>query len=60
VERQGLKQIQVGTVGVTKIEGSADFSCPDCEVTISLEDETQSVHSVLETNVEMYLYIGRR
>jgi hypothetical protein len=60
VERQGLKQIQVSTVGVIKIKGSVDFSCPDCEVTISLEDETESVHSALETNVEMYLYIGRR
>lgn len=60
MERQGLKQIQVSTVSVTKIEGSVDFSCLDCEVTISLEYETKSVHSVLETNVEMYLYIGRR
>lgn len=51
MEQQELKQIQVNTVGMTKIEGAGDFSCPDCEVTISLEDETESVHSVLETNV---------
>lgn len=51
MERQGLRQIQVSTVGMTKIEGSVDFYCSDCEVTISPEDETESVHSVLETDV---------
>ncbi len=51
MERQGLKQIQVHTIDLTKIEGNGDFSCPNCRVTISPEDETESVHSVLETNV---------
>jgi len=51
VERQGLKQIQVHTIDLTKIEGNGEFSCPNFRVTISPEDETESVHSVLETKV---------
>lgn len=51
MERQGLKQIQVRTIDLAKIEGNGDFSCPNRRVTISLEDEAESVYSVLETKV---------
>lgn len=51
MERQGLKRIQVRTTDLEKIEGTRDFSCPNRRVTISPEDETESVHSVLETKV---------
>ena len=51
MERQGLKRIQVRTTDLAKIEGTRDFSCPNRRVTISPEDETESVHSVLETKV---------
>lgn len=51
MERQGLKRIQVRTADLAKIEGTRDFSCPNRRVTISPEDETESVHSVLETKV---------
>jgi hypothetical protein len=43
VERQGLKQIQLLTVDVTKIEGNGDFSYPNRTVTISLEAKIRNV-----------------
>ena len=51
MERQELKQNQVRTIGLTKIKGNKDFSCPNCRVTISLEDETESFYSIVETRV---------
>ena len=51
MERQGLKQIQVHTMDLAKIEENGDFSCPNRRVTISLENEAKSVYSVLETKV---------
>jgi len=51
VERQELKQNQVRTIGLTKIKGNKDFSCPNRRGTISLEDETESFYSILETRV---------
>jgi len=40
------------TVDLTKIGGEGDFPCPKCGVTISPDDETEKVYSVLETKVE--------
>jgi len=40
------------TVDLTKIEGEGDFPCPKCGVTISPEDETEKVYSILETRVK--------
>lgn len=51
MERQGLKQIQVCTIDLAKIEGNGDFSYPNRRVTISLEDETVGVYSVLEAKI---------
>jgi len=51
VERQELKQNQVRTIGLAKIKGNKDFSCPNYRVTISLEDETESFYSIVETRV---------
>ena len=51
MKRQGLKQIQVSAVGMTKIEGTVDFFCTNCEAMVSLEDETETVHSIVKTNV---------
>jgi len=39
-------------VDLTKIEGEGDFPCPKCSVTISPEDETGKVYSILETKVK--------
>ena len=51
MERQELKQNQVRTIGLTKIKENKDSSCPNRGVTISLEDETESFYSILETRV---------
>jgi hypothetical protein len=51
VERQGLKQIQLRTIDLTKNEGNEDFSYPNRRVTISPEDQIESVYSVLEAKI---------
>jgi len=40
------------TVDLTKIEGEGDFLCPKCGVTISPEDETEKVYSLLEIKIK--------
>ncbi len=40
------------TVDLTKIEGEGDFPCPKCGVTISPDDETEKVYSILETKIK--------
>jgi len=52
VERQGLKQIQPRMIDLTKIEGNEDFPYPNRRVTISPEDQIESVYSVLEAKIQ--------
>ncbi len=40
------------TVDLTEIEGEGGFPCPKCGVTISPDDETEKVYSILETKVK--------
>jgi len=40
------------TVDLTKIEGEGDFPCPKCGATISPDDETEKVYSIIETKVK--------
>jgi len=40
------------TVDLTKIEGEGDFPCPNCGVSISPDDETEKVYSILEPKVK--------
>ena len=35
-------------VNLAKISGSGDFACPKCGVTISPDDETETVYSIKE------------
>ena len=39
------------TIDLTKIEGDGDFPCPTCGVTISPEDETEKVYTVIKEKV---------
>lgn len=52
MERQGLKQIQPRTIDLIKIEGNEDFPYPNRRVTISPEDQIESVYSVLEAKIQ--------
>jgi predicted RNA-binding Zn-ribbon protein involved in translation (DUF1610 family) len=47
-----MKQIHVYTLDLTKIDGSGDFSCPSCGTTISPDDNTEEVFSILEPKVD--------
>lgn len=39
-------------VDLTKITGKGEFACPKCGVTISPDDETEEVYSILEVKVK--------
>ena len=36
---------------LTKLQGEGDFKCPGCGITISPEDETDSVYVILGTKL---------
>ncbi len=38
-------------VDLTRIQGDGNFSCPNCGVSISPEDETEDVYRILEAKV---------
>lgn len=45
------KQALVTELDLTKIDGNGDFPCPNCGVTISPEDESEDVYTILEEKV---------
>jgi len=46
-----MKQMQVYVLDLTKIDGSGDFPCPKCGITISPDDNTEKAYSILEAKV---------
>jgi uncharacterized C2H2 Zn-finger protein len=49
-----MKQMQVYTVDLTKIDGSGDFPCPRCGAVISPDDCTEEAYSILEPKVDSH------
>ena len=47
-----MKQLLVYKIDLLELEGKGIFLCPYCEVTISPEDETEEIYSVLEAKVK--------
>lgn len=49
-----MKQTHQATfrVDITQIEGDGDFPCPKCGVTISPDDETDTVYEIVDTKVK--------
>ena len=39
-------------VDITQIEGEGNFPCPKCGVTISPDDETETVYKIIDTKVK--------
>ena len=48
MRRLKLEQRLIYKVDLTTIQGNGDFQCPKCGVTISPDDETDEVYTVLE------------
>lgn len=46
-----MKQVLVYKIDLLKLEGKGDFLCPCCRATISPDDDTEKVYSVLEAKV---------
>ena len=47
-----MKQEHLHELDLTKISGKGEFTCPKCGVTISPDDETEEVYSILEVKVK--------
>jgi predicted nucleic-acid-binding Zn-ribbon protein len=47
-----MKQVHAYVLDLTLVQGDGEFKCPKCGVTISPEDETNEVYSVLDAKVE--------
>jgi hypothetical protein len=47
-----LKQILKYKLDLTRIQGNGDFLCPKCGITISPEDETENVYTILEEKLK--------
>ncbi|MCW4022266.1 MAG: hypothetical protein NWF02_03785 [Candidatus Bathyarchaeota archaeon] len=43
-----MEQLLVSCVDLLNIKGNGNFQCPKCGVTISLDDETEDVYSILD------------
>jgi len=39
-------------VDLTQLEGEGDFPCPKCRVTISPDDETETVYRIIDTKIK--------
>jgi predicted RNA-binding Zn-ribbon protein involved in translation (DUF1610 family) len=48
-EVKRMKQIHVYRLDLTKIDGSGEFSCPQCGNVISPDDDTEKAYSIVET-----------
>lgn len=42
---------QIFTIDLARIDGNGDFPCPNCDVMISPEDETENVYTIVDTKV---------
>lgn len=43
---------QIFTIDLAVIEGNGDFPCPNCGVTISPDDETDAVYTIVDTRIK--------
>ena len=46
-----MKQTIVHRLDLTKLDGSGDFSCPECGAAISPDDCSEEAYSILEAKV---------
>jgi len=51
-KKKHAKQILVKELDLTKIDGKGDFTCPSCGVTISPEDETETVYTIIKEKIK--------
>ena len=51
-EGSRTKSLLVSELDLTKIQGKGDFPCPSCGITISPEDETEDVYTILEEKLK--------
>ena len=47
-----MKQNSIFKIDISQVEGAGDVQCPKCGVTISPEDETETVYTIIETKVK--------
>jgi ribosomal protein S27AE len=52
MRKTAVKNSELYTIDLTKIDGDGAFSCPKCGVMISPDDETEEIYKIVETRVE--------
>jgi len=40
------------TIDLARIEGNGDFPCPNCGVSISPDDQTENVYTIVDTRMK--------
>jgi len=52
MKKTATKKGETCTIDLTKIDGDGAFPCPKCGATISPDDETEEVYTIVETRVK--------
>jgi len=52
MRKTATKRGETCTIDLTKIDGDGAFPCPKCGATISPDDETEEVYTIVETRVK--------
>ncbi len=52
MKKPAVKRSTRFTIDLTKIDGDGAFPCPKCGTTISPDDETEEVYTIVETKVK--------
>lgn len=47
-----MQRIGFYTIDLTKVKGKGEFTCPKCGTTISPDDKTENIYTIVEPVVE--------
>ncbi len=47
-----MQRTEFYTIDLTKVKGKGEFTCPKCGTTISPDDKTEDVYTIVEPVVE--------
>jgi predicted RNA-binding Zn-ribbon protein involved in translation (DUF1610 family) len=52
MKKAAVKDSNINTIDLTKIDGDGAFPCPKCGILISPDDETEETYQIVETVVK--------
>jgi len=60
MKKPAVKKSPRFTIDLTKIDGDGAFPCPKCRATISPDDETEEIYTIVETLLLMKIKINHK